>query len=198
MNFVAIDFETAKYSRESACSVGLVKYVNGKKTDTFYSLIRPPVLYVRPDFTDIHGLTVEDVKDAPNFAQLWESSIKPFIDNLPLVAHNAQFDMSVLHAVLDWYELPVPNYCYFDSLAVAKKMWPDFECHKLTFLGDHFGIEYDAHNSLADAETCAKIMFIAAKQLRANGAIKASCEEDTAVEQMLVAAGCEMKELADV
>lgn len=198
MNFVAIDFETAKYSRESACSVGLVKYVNGEKTDTFYSLIRPPVLYVRPDFTDIHGLTVEDVKDAPNFAQLWESSIKPFIDNLPLVAHNAQFDMSVLHAVLDWYELPVPNYYYFDSLAVAKKMWPDFECHKLTFLGNHFGIEYDAHNSLADAETCAKIMFIAAKQLRANGAIKASCEEDTAVEQMLIAAGCEMKELADV
>ena len=34
MNFVTIDFETAKYSRESACSVGLVKYQDGKVTDT--------------------------------------------------------------------------------------------------------------------------------------------------------------------
>jgi DNA polymerase III subunit epsilon len=71
MNFVSIDFETAKYSRESACSVGLVKYQDGKAADTFYSLIRPPDLYIRPDFTEIHGLTVDDVKDAPTFAHLW-------------------------------------------------------------------------------------------------------------------------------
>jgi DNA polymerase III epsilon subunit-like protein len=41
MNFVTIDFETAKYSRESACAVGLVKYQDGKATDSYYSLIRP-------------------------------------------------------------------------------------------------------------------------------------------------------------
>jgi DNA polymerase-3 subunit epsilon len=75
MNFIAIDFETAKYSRESACSVGLVKFQHGKVTDTFYSLIRPPVLYIRPEFTDIHGLTVDDVRDAPSFADLWETEI---------------------------------------------------------------------------------------------------------------------------
>ena len=84
MNYVTIDFETAKYSRESACSVGLVKYVNGKAADTYYSLIRPPKLYIRPEFTEIHGLTVNDVKDAPTFADLWDSAIKPFIGDLPL------------------------------------------------------------------------------------------------------------------
>jgi DNA polymerase-3 subunit epsilon len=67
MNFVTIDFETAKYSRESACSVGLVKYRDRRAVDTFYSLIRPPSLYIRPDFTEIHGLTADDVKDAPAF-----------------------------------------------------------------------------------------------------------------------------------
>jgi DNA polymerase-3 subunit epsilon len=195
MDFVAIDFETAKFSRESACSVGLVKYTGGQKTDWFYSLIRPPVLYIRPDFTDIHGLTVDDVRDAPVFPQIWESAMKPFIGSLPLVAHNAQFDMSVLHAVLDWYELPVPEYRYFDSLAVAQKMWPELGCHKLTFLGDHFGIEYDAHNSLADAETCAKLVFIAADELRRNGKLHASCEQDTTVEAMLDAAGCGMRKI---
>ncbi|GHT99740.1 hypothetical protein FACS1894142_7630 [Spirochaetia bacterium] len=75
--------------------MGLVKYQDGKAMDTFYSLIRPPILYIRPDFTDIHGLTVEDVKDAPCFMDIWNSSIKPFIGDLPLAAHNAPFDMSV-------------------------------------------------------------------------------------------------------
>jgi DNA polymerase-3 subunit epsilon len=92
MNFVTIDFETAKYSRESACSVGLVKHLDGKAADTFYSLIRPPKLYIRPDFTDIHGLTVADVKDAPTFADIWDSDVKPFIGDLPLAAHNALDD----------------------------------------------------------------------------------------------------------
>ena len=73
MNFVTIDFETGMYKPESACSVGLVKYIDGIEIDSYYSLIRPPTLYIRPDFTAIHGLVVEDVKDAPNFAQLWKN-----------------------------------------------------------------------------------------------------------------------------
>ena len=33
MNFVAIDFETANYARDSACAVGLVKVVGGEIVD---------------------------------------------------------------------------------------------------------------------------------------------------------------------
>jgi DNA polymerase III subunit epsilon len=165
MDFIAIDFETAKHSMESACAVGLVKYVDDEKTDTFYSLIRPPVLYIRPDFTQIHGITVDDVRDAPDFMQLWDSVVKPFIGTLPLVAHNARFDMTVLHSVLDWYGMDVPEYSYFDSLAVARQVWPEFEKHNLPFLGEKFGIEYESHNALADAETCAKVIFRAADRM---------------------------------
>ncbi|MDR1587227.1 MAG: 3'-5' exonuclease [Treponema sp.] len=163
MNFIAIDFETAKYSRESACSVGMVKFLNGKAVDTFYSLIRPPVLYIRPDFTDIHGLTVEDVRDAPNFAEVWKSGILPFTSCLPLVAHNAAFDMGVLRAALEWYELPVPPFKYFCTLELARAAWPELESHALASLGKHFGISYDAHNALADAETCGTIAQKAAE-----------------------------------
>jgi DNA polymerase-3 subunit epsilon len=154
MNFIAIDFETAKYSRESACSVGLVKFRDGKVTDTFYSLIRPPVLYIRPEFTGIHGLTVDDVRDAPSFADLWENSLRPFIGNLPLAAHNAAFDMGVLRAALEWHELPIPPLKYFCTLKLARAAWPELESHALTSLGEHFSITYDAHNALADAQTC--------------------------------------------
>jgi DNA polymerase-3 subunit epsilon len=154
MNFVAIDFETAKYSRESAISAGLAKYRNGRLVDSWYSLIRPPKLYIRPDFTEIHGLTVTDVKDAPFFDEIWERYIHPFIGNLPLAAHNAAFDMSALRAALDWYKLPVPPLKYFCTLKLARAAWPELKSHALTSLGEHFGIDYDTHNALADAKTC--------------------------------------------
>jgi DNA polymerase-3 subunit epsilon len=163
MNFIAIDFETAKYSRESACSVGLVKFLNGKAVDTFYSLIRPPVLYIRPEFTDIHGLTVEDVRDAPVFAAVWDS-LRPFIDDLPLAAHNAAFDMGVLRAALEWYELPIPPLAYFCSLKLSRSAWSELKSHALTSLGEHFGITYDAHNALEDAQTCGTIVCRAAER----------------------------------
>ena len=41
-DFVAIDFETANTSADSACSVGLVKVVSGAIVETAVHLIRPP------------------------------------------------------------------------------------------------------------------------------------------------------------
>jgi DNA polymerase-3 subunit epsilon len=164
MNFIAIDFETAKYSRESACSVGLVKFRDGKAADAFYSLIRPPALYIRPEFTDIHGITEEDVRDAPGFAEVWESSLSPFIGDMPLAAHNAAFDMSVLRAALEWYKVPIPPLKYFCTLKLARAAWPELESHSLTSLGEHFGITYEAHNALEDAQTCGAIACKAAKK----------------------------------
>jgi DNA polymerase-3 subunit epsilon len=166
MNFVCIDFETAKYSRESACSIGLVKYNDGKVADTYYSLIKPPKLYIRPDFTEIHGLTVNDVKDAPTFPEIWDSAVKPFIGKLPLAAHNASFDMSVLWAVLEWYELEIPKLSYFCTYSLARRTWSGLESYALTALAKHFGIAYNAHNALDDADTCGKLVHLAAKKFR--------------------------------
>jgi DNA polymerase-3 subunit epsilon len=171
-NFIAIDFETAKYSRESACSIGLAKYEDGKVTDTFYSLIRPPVLYIRPDFTDIHGLTVNDIKDAPCFADIWDSAVKPFIGRFPLAAHNAQFDISVLLAVLEWYELPPPRLSYFCTCELSRNAWPDLESHALSALAEHFGIAYNAHNALDDALTCGKLVQMAAEKFDTGKSLK--------------------------
>jgi len=168
MNFVTIDFETANYARNSACSLGMVKYRDGKVIDTFYSLIKPPVLYIRPDFTEIHGLTVEDVKDAPTFAELWENKIYPFMEDLPLAAHNASFDMGVLLATIGHYELPFHELHYFCSLKIARRTWPTLRSHALTALAREFGIEYNAHNALDDAKTCGKIILMAAEKYKCN------------------------------
>jgi DNA polymerase-3 subunit epsilon len=181
MNFVTIDFETAKHSRESACAVGLVQFKDGKAVDTFYSLIRPPILYIRPDFSDLHGLTVEDVRDAPAFPEIWESSVKPFIGDLPLAAHNAPFDMSVLRSVLEWYEIPAPELEYFCTRSLAHRTWPELESHALTALAANFGIVYNAHNALDDALTCGKIALLSAEKFGSNH-----------LDELLAAAGLEM------
>jgi DNA polymerase-3 subunit epsilon len=181
MNFVTIDFETAKYSRESACSVGLVKYQDGEPVDTFYSLIRPPSLYIRPDFTEIHGLTADDVKDAPTFADIWDSGIKPFIGSLPLAAHNASFDMGVLRAVLEWYELTIPELAYFCTCNLARRTWPKLESYALTSLAKKFGIVYNAHNALDDAMTCGKLVQLSAEKFGSKD-----------IESLLSSAGLEM------
>ena len=164
-DFIAIDFETAKYSRESACSVGLVKFENGEMTDSFYSLIRPPELYIRHDFTEIHGLTVDDVRNAPSFLEIWESAVKPFIGKHMLAAHNAEFDMGILKAVLQWYDLPIPKLHYFCTCSLARRTWPELKLHNLKFLAGHFGIVYQAHNALQDAMTCGKLVQMAGEKL---------------------------------
>jgi len=171
MDFVTIDFETAIISQESACAVGLVRFVNGEAVDTYYSLIRPPKLYIRPDFTDIHGLTVDDVRDAPKFDELWDSGIKTFIGDFPLAAHNAKFDMGVLRAALQWYELDVPAFPYFCTCHLSRRVWPGFKSHALPSLADHFGIKYNAHNALDDAMTCGKLV-LNASQKYGSGSLK--------------------------
>ena len=69
MNFVAIDFETANYARDSACAIGLVKVVGGEIVDKVVHLIKPPTREFV--FTYIHGLTWNDVAKSADFGELW-------------------------------------------------------------------------------------------------------------------------------
>jgi DNA polymerase-3 subunit epsilon len=163
-DFITIDFETATESPESAISVGLVKYRSYRPVSTYCSLIRPPTLYIRPDFTEIHGLTIDDVRDAPDFADIWKNEIKGFIGRNLLAAHNASFDMNVLKAVFEYYEFPLPKLSYFCTLNLARHTWPKLKSHALTALARKFGIIYNAHNALDDALTCGKLVQLAAEE----------------------------------
>jgi DNA polymerase-3 subunit epsilon len=183
--FITIDFETAIYAPNSAIAIGLVKYRDYEVIDTYYSLIRPPKLYIRRDFTDIHGLTVNDVKDAPKFKALWEKDICGFLGETTLAAHNAQFDMGVLSAVLEHYKLPVPELRYFCTCSLARRTWPQLKSHALSAVAENFGIVYKAHNALDDAKTAGKLAQMAAE--------KYSVGDN--VEDLIKAAGIGMKGL---
>jgi DNA polymerase-3 subunit epsilon len=176
-NFIAIDFETAVQSPQSAISIGMVKYRNYQPISTYYSLIRPPHLYIRPDFTDLHGLTVSDVKDASDFKHLWKNEIKGFIGKTILAAHNASFDMRVLKAVFEWYELPIPKLRYFCTLELTRHVWPKLKSHALTALAKKFNIVYNAHNALDDAMTCGKLVQMASEEFEEGKSIEGLLED---------------------
>lgn len=167
LNYIAIDFETANYYKNSACSVGLVRFIDGKETDSCYSLIHPAKMYFIPEWTEtIHHISYDDVRDKPYFPEVWDTIVMPFINktpDIPLVAHNGNmFDMPVIKNCCEYFGMEVPKLEYFDSLIVAKKTWPDLESHRLTALGEYFKIEYLAHDALEDSRTCGQIIKFAA------------------------------------
>ena len=173
LNYIAIDFETANYFKNSACSVGLVRFIDGKETDSCYSLIHPAKMYFIPEWTEtIHHISYDDVRDKPYFPEVWDTIVMPFINktpNIPLVAHNGNmFDIPVIRNCCEYFGMEIPMLKYFDSLIIAKKTWPELDSHRLTALGEYFNIDYLAHDALEDSRTCGQIINKAAKKWKVN------------------------------
>ncbi|MBQ9237991.1 MAG: 3'-5' exonuclease [Treponema sp.] len=168
LSYIAIDFETANYDKHSACQIGMVRFIDGIETDTFSALIKPPDTYFVPKFTrEIHHIAYDDVKDAPPFSDVWQTMAVPFIlktPRVPLVAHNAGFDMAVVRACCEYYAVPTPALKYFCSLKLSRVLWTALESHRLTALGEHCAITYTAHDALEDARTCGAIVRIMAAE----------------------------------
>ncbi len=166
MDFVAIDFETANASRSSVCSMAAITVEKGQIVRSAYSLIRPPVLKFDYRNIQVHGIHPEDVMNKPTFDQLWER-ICPHLENKIVIAHNATFDIGVLRSILKEYSLPEPFFKHACTVQIAKKAWPNGENYKLNTLAQRFKIDFEHHNALHDARTCAKIALLAGQELKA-------------------------------
>ncbi|MCA0172510.1 3'-5' exonuclease [Bacillus sp. RAR_GA_16] len=167
MNFVALDFETANSSRGSVCSIGLVEYEDGQLLREYYRLVKPKQNVFSGINVSIHGITKEDVADAPEFDVLWNEEIRDLVEGKFLIAHNAQFDMSVLRAVLDQYNLPYPMLAYNCTVNLSKKTWT-LPRYKLNVVSDYLGIQLDHHHALDDARASAQIFLKVAEAFNTN------------------------------
>ena len=165
MNFVAIDFETANYSRSSACALGVVVVSEGKIVDRASWLIRPQKLYFRPDFIELHGITPADVRDKPAWDELWPE-INEYLCGQTLVAHNASFDIGVLRSLFDEYSLDHPELRYHCTLQLSRRAWPQLPNHKLNTVSDFLGVSLQHHDALEDAMACAHIALHASRKLK--------------------------------
>lgn len=152
--FVAIDFETSGRTRNSACSIGLVRVEDGILTKSYYTLIRPPSSHVL--FTWVHGLTWSMLKNARSFSELWPE-IRAFMAGAQgLIAHNAPFDRKVLEGCCVDFgcrTLGLPFYCTLKGARACLKL-PSL---RLDSICEYYGIDLRHHNALSDARAAAEI-----------------------------------------
>ncbi|MGV8884559.1 MAG: exonuclease domain-containing protein [Microbacteriaceae bacterium] len=165
LNFTAIDFETANGSAASACSVGLVKVIDGRVVDSVSWFIQPPAGH--DVFNEwnirIHGIQPSDVAGAASWTEQLNDLIA-FADGDHLVAHNARFDMGVITAACAATRVETPSFAYACSLQVSRKTY-HLDSYRLPVAAMAAGFEdFQHHDALADAQACAAIMVHAAKR----------------------------------
>jgi len=139
-SFVALDFETANNSRDSACSLAIIRVESLEIVSRTYRLIRPPSTHFM--FTGIHGITWRDVSCEPTFEDLWHE-FRPLFEGISFIAaHNASFD-------------------YLCTVKLARQTW-NLNPAKLPNVCSYLCLPLEHHNPLSDAEACANIVRSAA------------------------------------
>ncbi|MFA6467426.1 MAG: 3'-5' exonuclease [Bacteroidota bacterium] len=156
MKFLAIDFETANRYPNSACSVGLVSVENEHIVKKKTILIKPP--YEHFEFTSIHGISWQDVKNKKTFKETW-GTIANFFDGIDfVVAHNAGFDRRVLESCCSTYGISKPDVEYRCTVRLSRSVLKIRPANLANVCRQLF-IPLNHHDAGSDAEACAKIML---------------------------------------
>lgn len=147
-NFVAVDVETTglKTGGNDIIQLSAIKYKNFKAVEAFNTYIKPRK-NIPKEASEINGITDDMVENAPKFYQIIDS-FNVFIEDLPLVAHNAPFDIKHLYVNgLD----SVENKVVYDTLALSRRTYKDESSYKLADICESNAIYIcNAHNSLYD------------------------------------------------
>lgn len=158
--FVAIDFETADYQRDSACALALVLVEDNDIVERRYHLIRPPRKQFV--FSYLHGITWQQVASQPAFHELWPL-LAPWLKGSDfLAAHNAPFDRSVLRACCAAAGLAPPTLPFLCTVRLARQAW-GLSPATLPDVCRHLRIPLQHHHAASDAEACARIVIAATR-----------------------------------
>ena len=153
----AIDVETATRASGSICAIG-VALTEGRRVCSRHWLIRPSRNQYEPFNSRIHGISADDTRDAPTFAEVWPAVMRFLSGFEYVVAHNAAAtERRHLEAALAASRLRLPRWQLACTLAASRAMLPRRTSHTLADLADHYEIELDHHNAESDALACAHL-----------------------------------------
>ena len=166
---VVFDTETTGCtSYDEICQIGAVEYVHGELSRTL-ALYICPTCEMNPFAEQIHGLSLEFLSENGLAPEVAMRQFFEFVgDDVLLVAHNATFDMRMVHQECRKFGLAfVPQgleTC--DTLALSRRLRPDLPSHKLSYLIGALDIDgVNSHDALDDALACAGIFFTFLKQV---------------------------------
>lgn len=166
MEFVTIDFEKLNNEQTSVCEVGMVKYIDQKEVDTFYTTIYPSTgKRVQKGFCEgiLKRITFEKLEKSPKFPKVYEE-MKDFIGDAIIVCHSKGADLNYIYNCEKKFGLTgLYHNGYIDTEEVGKSIkkvgsLPDL--YKALF---HKQLE-EHHEALHDALACGKILLSLSSQ----------------------------------
>jgi len=151
MRFFFLDTETTGFGPQSAiCEIAWVETDEQLNiVDRVHSLIDPQ-MPISAGASGVHGITNEDVADAPTLEEFL-TIVKPgaFDGEIVVVAHNAAFDMKYVGPLVGSLAGVI---C---TLKVARRVYPNNEDHKLQTLRYELNLKVagaNAHSAAGDVE----------------------------------------------
>lgn len=157
-SFVAIDFETATFARNSACAVGIVTVENGIITERYYTLIKPPNNEYFDKCIQVHDIRPADTRNSLTFKEVFPEILSRLKGKI-VVAHNEVFDRSVLRACVNELNeilIPLDLDSYWEcTLKIYRKK--GYKPCRLSDCCNALGIELNHHQALSDAVACAEL-----------------------------------------
>lgn len=161
MDFVAIDFETATFARNSACAIGMVTVENSIIVDEYYTLIRPPNNQYFWQNMNVHGIRPRDTEDECDFGFLFPEIYKR-LEGKTLVAHNESFDRNVLINTMEHYDLDYAAHNLPFRWECTCKIYrrKGYKPASLSACCSRQNIALNHHHALSDAIGCAKLYLM--------------------------------------
>lgn len=162
MREIILDTETTGLSPaegDRLVEIGCLELINHVATGkTYHQYINPERDMPEGAFR-VHGLSTEFLSDKPLFSEVAEAFLT-FIEDSPLVIHNASFDMGFINAELRMagYDI-LPKSRAVDTLDIARRRYPGAQ-NSLDALCRRFGIDNSGrtyHGALLDSELLAEV-----------------------------------------
>ena len=156
-SFAVVDVETTGFSPlrgDRIVEIAVVR-LSGDETTEYVTLVNP-LRDVGP--THVHGLTDEDVADAPMFQEI-VGDLLELLDGAVMVAHNVQFDREFISAEFSAAGVFLPAVPSLCTLELAYRLQPGLLSHRLATCCASLGVPYQAtHSALGDARAEAELL----------------------------------------
>ena len=167
--YVVFDLETTGFNAggaDSIIEIGAVKINNGEIIDRFDELINPG-RKLPSKITELTNITDEMLKDKEDE----ETAVKKFkqwVGKLPMVAHNAKFDVSFIVMAHSKYNLGEFTNTVIDTLELSRALDTGYSRHSLSALVKRYDVPWDEsahHRGDYDAEGTALVFHKMLKKL---------------------------------
>jgi DNA polymerase-3 subunit epsilon len=164
MRQVILDTETTGLDWKSGhrvIEVGAVEMLNRQITRNHFHHFLNPERDIDAGAQEVHGITLEFLRDKPRFADIAEEFIA-FVRGARLIIHNAPFDVGFLDYELGLLGLgPLESYCdgVVDTLKQARELHPGKK-NSLDALCERYAVDNSGrtlHGALLDAELLAEV-----------------------------------------